>query len=95
MAFFSGDYFYFISFRKKMAGHVFFTKIMAVCFIPFLMIGYLPYSDRLLVFVWFFVPLVFTYGVGLVSRVSGYNLIVLLCFYFFLISCFYFISRFI
>lgn len=81
--------------EKKMAGHVFFTKIMAVCFIPFLMIGYLPYSDRLLVFVWFFVPLVLTYGVGLVSRVSGYNLIVLLCFYFFLISCFYFISRFI
>tara|TARA_R110000822_G_scaffold297182_1_gene419739 strand:+ start:274 stop:1281 length:1008 start_codon:yes stop_codon:yes gene_type:complete len=69
------------------------TKMMLVTFLPFLAIGYLPYSDRLLAFSWFLLPLVALYGFIFFIRWFGTNFSFVFCAYLLIGSVSYSIYR--
>ncbi len=50
--------------ERKLAVEGKAAKFMLVSFIPFLVVGFIPFSDRLLVFLWFMMPVVFAFYVG-------------------------------
>jgi len=75
---------FFVSNRINLSGRIF--RYCLILFLPFLMIGFVAFSDRILIFLWFLIPLILCSGFALLYRKVNKHLAFYSSIFFFIVS---------